>query len=435
MKSDDDEEERIFEVTGWLEQQTPLHRTNRKLFCRVTDTNFQCFQDDLMKNHYETIPLSKIKNVCVLVSKARPGFVVDYIDEDEKPIISTFFTPSKHEAQKWVCALSLEPFTHKLNLSHFKIISRIGCGGYGTVYLAQNRLDGEYYALKCIDKMRISNDDRKKMYVQSERNTLMRAHHNFIIRLYHAFQTPANLFFVLEFAEGGDLRYHLNNQNSFFTDYQIKLYLAEIALGLIALHNIGIVYRDLKPENILLKSNGHIKLADFGTCRQIQKESPRCSICGTSEYIAPEVLDKQPYTIAVDWWSYGILAFELFCGRVPFKSDSPSILFRKIQKEPIRWREAVNETTKQFITQLLEKNPAKRLGTGGSEEVLNHPFFENIEWDKVRNLEYQPDFIPEYDKNTPTMNFPLASEANEDLNGQDRGRIEFFSYQDDLSKI
>ena len=435
MSSDDEEDERIFEVTGWLEQQTPVYRTNRKLFCSVTDTNFQCFQDELMKNHYETIPLSRIKDVCVLVSRARPGFVVNYTNDNEKAVVSTFFTKSKHEAQKWICALSLEPFKHKLNLSHFNIISRIGSGSYGTVYLAQNKLDGEYYALKCIDKMRISNDARKQMYVQSERNTLMRAQHNFIIRLYHAFQTPANLFFVLEFGEGGDLRYHLNNKNSYFTEYQIKLYLAEIALGLIALHNIGIVYRDLKPENILLKSNGHIKLADFGTCRQIQKDSPRCSFCGTSEYVAPEVLAKQPYTIAVDWWSYGILAFELFCGRVPFQSGSAPMLFRKIQNDPIRWREAVDAKTKAFITELLEKNPAKRLGTGGPDEVLNHPFFEDMDWDKVRNLEYQPDFIPEYDQSTPTINFPCSSEADEDLNGQDHGRIECFSYQDDLSKI
>ncbi|EAX89932.1 AGC family protein kinase [Trichomonas vaginalis G3] len=389
----------IFAIEGVLMQKTNVFRSDRKLYGIVTEKVFSTFTDEKYQRLYKEISLDDIKSVSLL-NGCRPGFTITLEDSDEE---LSYFCQSKHQAQKWVCALELKPFSNNLDLSDFEFIKEIGKGGSATVYVARNRITNELVAIKCIDKANISSDKRKE-HIQSERNTLMRARHPFIIRLYNAFQTNTHLFFVLEFAHGGDLQFQL--ERNCFSEYQKKLYLAEIALAVKSLHSIGIIYRDLKPENILLDAKGHIKLADFGTAREVRPDCSCTSFCGTAEFLAPEVIQgKENQSFAIDWWSFGVVAYMFFVGSCPFTSPLRTRLFESIVHKPLRFPpKSVDPVTQDFISKLLEKNPAKRLGSPGYD-IFKHPFWGEINWEMVLKCEYAPDFVPISDEEDPGVNF------------------------------
>jgi serine/threonine protein kinase len=199
---------------------------------------------------------------------------------------------------------------------------------------------------------------------------------------------------VLEFVSGGDLRQHLESDVE-FSRFQIQLYLAEIVIALRTLHKLDIIYRDLKPDNILIDCNGHIKLADFGLSRQIDKEESEnhYSLCGTHEYIPPEMLREEPQTFCVDWWALGILAFRLLVGYLPFRHRSPRGLFELILHSEVRIPNSLDEPAASLIRKLLVKNPAMRLGSIGTD-ITAHPFFAGLCWHKVAKMEYDPPFKP-----------------------------------------
>lgn len=420
------EDEPIFAIKGLLLQKTTLFRTDRKLYGIITDKDFRLYQNENYQVVHKIISLVDIKNVCES-SGNRPGFTLSLENTNEE---ITFYCQSKHQAQKWICALQLKPVDANVDITDFEIIKEIGRGGSAIVYAARNRLTDEIVAIKTIDKANVCSDKRKE-HVQAERNTLMRARHPFIIRLYNAFQNNTHLFFVLEFAHGGDLRFQMDR--NCFSPYQKKLYLAEIALAIKSLHKMGIIYRDLKPENILLDQKGHIKLADFGTARQIDPNCSCTSFCGTAEYLAPEIIQGNPnQTFAIDWWSFGVLAYIFYTNNLPFNSPLRTKLFDLIVHRPPRFPgKMLDPVTQDFISKLLEKNPAKRLGSPGFD-VFSHPFWGDIEWDKVLSCEYPPQFVPTVDSEDPGFNFE-SEESGVDIDSFDSSneifdRIDGFSF-------
>ncbi|OHS97430.1 RAC-alpha serine/threonine-protein kinase [Tritrichomonas foetus] len=313
-------------------------------------------------------------------------------------------------ANKWIVALTSRPpiVVYTPSINDFVIEKKIGSGYSGEVLLAQNIRTMKYYALKSIPKQNLMKSHRI-MRTMAERNILMRASHPFITNLVSTFQTSDRLFLVLEFVSGGDLLFHMN-RSVMFEDSQIKLYLAEIATALSYLHNMGIVFRDLKPSNILIGEDGHLKLTDFGHAKYLvddKNNTCKYSLCGTYEYLAPEMIEQNAYTFAVDWWAFGVLAYQMICGILPFKNMNLNRLFYMIVNTPLRFMTKIDSSAQDMIEKLLIKNPSERLGCGekGEKEIFDHPYFADIDWDLVYNKKYQPSFLPDTTKYDIVANF------------------------------
>jgi len=244
-----------------------------------------------------------------------------------------------------------------------------------------------------------------------ERNILVRtagASSPFIVGLKFSFQTPTDLYLVTDYMSGGELFWHLQKEGRFGED-RAKFYIAELVLSLEHLHDNGIVYRDLKPENILLDANGHIALCDFGLSKaDLSTGDTTNTFCGTTEYLAPEVLlDEAGYTKMVDFWSLGVLIFEMCCGWSPFYADNTQQMYKNIAFGKVRFpKEVLSAEGRSFVKGLLNRNPKHRLGSqNDARELKAHPFFQDIDWESLQNKKMPPPFKPHLSSETDTSNF------------------------------
>ncbi|KAM6315409.1 ribosomal protein S6 kinase alpha-3 isoform X4 [Calonectris borealis] len=229
-----------------------------------------------------------------------------------------------------------------------------------------------------------------------ERDILVEVNHPFIVKLHYAFQTEGKLYLILDFLRGGDLFTRLSKE-VMFTEDDVKFYLAELALALDHLHSLGIIYRDLKPENILLDEEGHIKLTDFGLSKEsIDHEKKAYSFCGTVEYMAPEVVNRRGHTQSADWWSFGVLMFEMLTGTLPFQGKDRKETMTMILKAKLGMPQFLSPEAQSLLRMLFKRNPANRLGAGpdGVEEIKRHAFFSKIDWNKLYRREIHPPFKP-----------------------------------------
>jgi len=249
---------------------------------------------------------------------------------------------------------------------------------------------GDIFALKILSKKYLV-DNNEVIHTIMERNVLTKSNNPFVIKLYCAFQNEDKLFFVMEFALGGDLFYHLRKSRTFDED-TTKFFAAEVTLGMQYLHDNGVVYRDLKPENILLDGSGHILITDFGLCKENMKDNKTSTIVGTPEYVAPEILDNEAYDYAVDWWSVGILIYEMLVGETPFFSQNHSIMFNKIKSLPVFIPDYISQDAKDLIEKLLAKDPKERLTN--PQTIREHPWFSDIDFEKFMRKEVDPPIRP-----------------------------------------
>lgn len=274
----------------------------------------------------------------------------------------------------------------------FELLTVIGKGSFGKVMQVRKKDDGKIYAMKVLRKDTIIA--RKQVsHTKSEKNILMKIQHPFIVNLNYAFQTKDKLYMILDYINGGELFFHLKKEGR-FAENRVKLYAAEIASALDHLHNLDIVYRDLKPENILLDSEGHICITDFGLSKQIETSEGTHTFCGTPEYLAPEVLKGQGHGTAVDWWSLGTLLYEMLTGLPPFYAQNVNVMYTKILSGELKFPSYISDNAKALLEGLLVRDPEKRLGTKGGTEVKNHPWFGDIDWDKLVKKEIDPPFKP-----------------------------------------
>ena len=324
-------------------------------------------------------------------------------------------------------------------LEDFKHLKVLGQGSFGKVKLVKNENNNKLYAMKILDKKFIVKKNQVS-HTQTERVLLEKLKHPFIVRLNYAFQDSKRLYFLTEFLQGGELFFHLR-KNSGYKEKAVRFYMSQILLALEYMHNNNYIYRDLKPENILIDKEGNIKLTDFGLSKILPEEQTTTyTMCGTAEYLAPEILFGKGYDKTCDWFSFGVVLFEMFCGYHPFKSKGqridPKIYLRKTYIP-----DKVGKNARDLIEKLFVSNPKKRLGYNSADEVKNHPFFNGVDFDKVLRKEYKPPFIPKLKDDTDLRYFDedftklsVDNEKPEEEKGEgedDKDDLNFegFSYQ------
>ena len=295
------------------------------------------------------------------------------------------------------------------NYEDFEIKSVIGRGSVGKILLAKYIKDGKYYAIKSMRKDQIISEGIADN-ILVEKNILIKSQCEFILKLSFFFQTPERIYYVTPFIKGGDL-YHKLKSEIFFKEDLVRFYTAQIAVALQYLHNLEITYRDLKPENILLDEDGYIKLCDFGSSVIIRGTEKVKNFAGSPEYAAPEIITYSGHNFMCDWWSLGILIYELLYGNTPFFNmdktrmydliNTGAISFPKFiqiegEEKPRNYK--VSEDAKNIISKFLEKDPGTRLGRQGLDEIKKHPFFSGINFDDLNKKKIKPPFRPNFSK-------------------------------------
>lgn len=314
--------------------------------------------------------------------------------------------------------ISYEKYDVKKGLkpNDFDFLRMIGKGTFGRVFQVRKRDTKRIYAMKVLSKREIVAK-KEVAHTIGERKILQRSSDSpFLLGLKFSFQTETDLYLVMDFKGGGELFHHLQKEGR-FTEDRARFYTAEIVLAFEHLHKFDIVYRDLKPENILLDATGHIVLCDFGLSKpDLPSDALTNTFCGTTEYLAPEVLlDDNGYSKIVDFWSLGVLLFEMCCGWSPFYAEDTQQMYKLICFGKVKFpRGVIGEDGKQFVKGLLNRNPKHRLGAQrDAAELKEHPFFKSIDWDLLAQRAVPPPFKPYVDSDESVANFdPEFTEAN-----------------------
>ncbi|KAF2453321.1 kinase-like domain-containing protein [Lineolata rhizophorae] len=336
--------------------------------------------------------------------------------EYETPFENWFpLEPRENEEDNVTGEIKLRINFQKTDKKHFgpedfQILKLIGKGTFGQVFQVRKKDTKRIYAMKVLSK-KVIVQKKEVAHTLGERNILVRtamADSPFIVGLKFSFQTPSDLYLVTDYMSGGELFWHLQKEGR-FQEARAKFYIAELILALQHLHEHDIVYRDLKPENILLDANGHIALCDFGLSKaNIAENDTTNTFCGTTEYLAPEVLlDEHGYTKMVDFWSLGVLVFEMCCGWSPFYAEDTQQMYKNIAFGKVRFpRDALSTEGRNFVKGLLNRNPKHRLGaTSDAEELKAHPFFADIEWESLSKKNVAPPFKPKLKSELDVSNF------------------------------
>ncbi|XP_077582045.1 protein kinase C delta type-like [Stigmatopora nigra] len=290
-----------------------------------------------------------------------------------------------------------------LTLNHLVFHKVLGKGSFGKVLLAELKGRGQYYAVKVLKKDVVLMDDDVECTMVEKRVLALAWENPFLTHLYSTFQSKEHLFFVMEYLNGGDLMFHIQDKGRFDLA-RATFYSAEILVGLQFLHSKGIIYRDLKLDNVMLDKDGHIKIADFGMCKENVFGDVRAStFCGTPDYIAPEILLGHKYTFSVDWWSFGVLLYEMLIGQSPFQGDDEDELFESIRSDTPHFPRWITKEAKKLLELLFERDPTRRLGVVGN--IRAEPFFKSINWPSLEKRQEEPPFKPKVKSPSDCSNF------------------------------
>uniref|UniRef100_A0A8C7P1C4 Protein kinase C n=1 Tax=Oncorhynchus mykiss TaxID=8022 RepID=A0A8C7P1C4_ONCMY len=291
----------------------------------------------------------------------------------------------------------------RINVDNFVFHKVLGKGSFGKVLLAELKGQGEWFAVKALKKDVVLMDDDVECTMVEKRVLALAWDNPFLTHLYSTFQSKEHLFFVMEYLNGGDLMFHIQEKGRFDL-YRATFYSAEIICGLQFLHSKGIIYRDLKLDNVMLDHSGHVKIADFGMCKEnVFGENQATTFCGTPDYIAPEILLGQKYSFSVDWWSFGVLLYEMLIGQSPFHGDDEDELFESIRTDTPHYPRWITKEAKDLMERLFERDSTRRLGIVGNIRV--HPFFKTISWSALEKREVEPPFRPKVKAPNDCSNF------------------------------
>ncbi|KAF2164720.1 hypothetical protein M409DRAFT_25113 [Zasmidium cellare ATCC 36951] len=281
----------------------------------------------------------------------------------------------------------------KYTLNDFTISRTLGTGSFGRVHLVQSKHNQRFYAVKVLKKAQVIKMKQVE-HTNDERKMLQRCRHPFLITLWGTWQDAKNLYMVMDFIEGGEL-FSLLRKSQRFPNPVAKFYAAEVTLALDYLHSMNIIYRDLKPENLLLDRHGHIKITDFGFAKEVPDIT--WTLCGTPDYLAPEVVSSKGYNKSVDWWSLGILIFEMLAGFTPFwDAGSPLKIYENILKGRVKYPPYIHPDAQDLLSKLITADLTKRLGNlhGGSKDVMTHPWFAEVTWERLAKKDIDAPYVP-----------------------------------------
>lgn len=287
---------------------------------------------------------------------------------------------------------------HRHGLDDFKFLAVLGKGNFGKVMLAESIHTGQLCAIKVLKKDFIIQNDEVESTRAEKRVFLIanKGHNPFLIKLHQCFQTENRIYFVMEYIPGGDLMWHVQQRR--FSQKRAQFYAAEVLLALKYLHENGVIYRDLKLDNILLTSSGHIKLADYGLCKENMWLGNKTStFCGTPELMAPEILKEQGYGKAVDWWAFGVLLYQMLLTKSPFRGEDEDEVFNSILTDEPLYPINMAKEAVDILQRLLTRDPEQRLGSGArdAEDIMEHPYFANIDWNAIIRCKVTPPYIPD----------------------------------------
>ncbi|KAG2203913.1 hypothetical protein INT47_007496 [Mucor saturninus] len=341
--------------------------------------------------------------------------------------------------------VTTRPNDRRVTLNDFNFLFVLGKGNFGKVMLAEDKYDKKLYAVKVLKKRFIIDNDEIES-VRSEKRIFQAANrerHPFLIGLQSCFQTESRVYFVMEYVSGGDLMYHIQREP--FSERRAKFYACEVLLALEYFHSQGIIYRDLKLDNIMLGLDGHIKVADYGLCKEnMFQDDTTGTFCGTPEFMAPEILLEQKYGRAVDWWAFGVLVYEMLLGQSPFRGEDEDEIFDAILEDEILYPVNMSRDSVSICQRLLTRDPKRRLGSGPSDaaEIKNHPFFYGVNWDDMLAKRVSPPFCPSVSGPLDTSNFdeeftreiPALTPINSALNRVEQQEFQSFSYVADWTQ-
>jgi serum/glucocorticoid-regulated kinase 2 len=352
-------------------------------------------EEKTLKNY---VTQKKEKKKDYSFSKMDPKFLIDtadFIKQNLNEISANSEKDIKEEKKLRNTLFSRHKTVKSVELNDFQIIKVLGRGTFGKVCLVQYKPTKEYFAMKSLKKDVLLDMDQVQSTIL-EKKILQSLDHPFLVGMIFCFQTEERIYFIMPFIRGGELFQHLRTEK-FFKEDKARFYAASMGLALEYLHNHGIVYRDIKPENILIGEDGYLKLIDFGMAKMLQGNEKATSFCGTPEYLAPEIITGEGHNRAADWWSYGILLFEMLCGIPPFYCENTERMYDLITNAELRFpkRIQVSDNAKDLIKKLLIKQQDKRLGVNkGFEEIKTHPFFQGFDFDALLAKKLEAPFIP-----------------------------------------
>lgn len=311
-------------------------------------------------------------------------------------------------------------YKSKRTLLDLEVKRTVGTGSFGRVLLVTEKKTKpvQHWACKIISKDRVIKTHQLEHTI-NEKNVLFCTDNKFVVKMMDYFQDRMFLYFILEFINGGEMFTHIQKQKKRrFSEEQARFFSAETILAFEYLHNLDIIFRDLKPENLLIDFRGHIRVTDFGFAKRVDDKT--WTMCGTPEYLAPEIIINKGYSHAVDWWAIGVLTYELRCGHSPFESRSQVEMFKRIAVADFKFPRDFTELEQSFISGLLQVDQTKRLGSmhGGVDDIKRHRFFDGINWDKLSSQDVKSPYIPEVTGPGDTSNFDQYPEEVNSWHGE-----------------